>query len=778
MRKIIYSIFLTFSFLSYSQNPGDLAQNFGALPGFNNAFNSTAKQPDGKIVLGGFFTAFKGLTENRIIRLNTDGSKDNSFNTGTGFDDYVYSVALQSDGKILVGGYFTTYKGVTENRIIRLNADGSKDSSFNTGTGFNNSVYSISLQTDGKIIVGGDFTTYKGITENRIIRLNPDGSKDSSFNTGTGFNSYISSIAMQTDGKILMGGFFTTYKGLTQNKIIRLNADGSKDNTFIIGTGFNNDIKTIISQPDGKIVMGGSFTSYKGITENRIIRLNTDGSKDNSFNTGTGFNETVNSIALDTDGKIIVGGVFISYMGITENRIIRLNTNGSKDNTFNTESGFNGNVYSVSMEPDGKIIVGGVYISYKGVIENSIIRLNTDGSKDTTHNVGTGFTFDVKALAIQPDGKIIVGGYFTNYNRTTENRIIRLNPDGSKDISFNTGTGINGFGFSNYVYAIVIQSDGKILVSGNFTAYNGATENNIIRLNPNGSKDNTFITGNGFNNVVNSIAVQTDGKILLGGYFTTYNGTTENKIIRLNADGSKDNTFNTGVGFNSGANTIVVQSDGKILVGGDFTTYNGINENKIIRLNSDGSKDNTFATGAGFDFYVGQVLVNTDGKILLGGAFTTYNGITENRIIRLNSNGNKDNTFITGTGFYKIGDLVNAIVLGADGKIFIGGNFSSYQDNEESAFLIALHSETNLSTDNFIYSDRILLYPNPTNNILNIKLLNNNFISSVKIYDLQGKLILEDKTTKISVNHLSKGMYLVKVTTEEGEEFIKKFIKE
>jgi uncharacterized delta-60 repeat protein len=632
------------------------------------------------------------------------------------------------------------------------------------------------LKRHGKIIVAGDFTTYKGITENRIIRLNTDGSKDSSFNTGTGFNSFVSTIEVQTDGKIIMGGFFTAYKGVTQNKIIRLNTDGSKDTSFLTGTGFNNDIKTIITQPDGKIVVGGSFTNYKGISENKIIRLNADGSKDPSFITGTGFDNNVYSIAIDSNGKIIVGGFFISYMGITENRIIRLNTDGSKDGLFNTGTGFDGGVYSIEVEPDGKIIVGGVYITYKNEIENSIIRLSADGNKDTTYNVGTGFTYDVKAVAIQSDGKIIVGGLFTNYNRATENRIIRLNADGSKDSSFNTGTGINGFGFSNYVYAIVLQSDGKILVSGNFTAYNGATRNYIIRLNPNGSEDNTFITGNGFNNVVNAIALQPDGKILLGGYFTTYNGPTENKIIRLNPDGSKDNTFTTGTGFNSGANTIVVQSDGKILVGGEFTTYNGVTENRMIRLNADGSKDNTFTTGTSFNNGVRSIALQSDGKILVGGDFTTYNGINENKIIRLNSDGSKDNTFATGAGFNGIGNYINSIVLNSEGKIFVGGNFTTYQDNGESAYLIALHSESSLSIENFTNSNIVSLYPNPVKDILNIDILDNT-ISSIKVYDLQGKLILEDTNTTINVNHLSNGIYIVKVVTEEGE-FTKKFIKE
>ena len=112
-------------------------------------------------------------------------------------------MAIQSDGKILVGGTFFTYNGVSANRVIRLNSDGSVDNTFVTGTGFNNYVLSIVIQSDGKILVGGGFTAYNGVSANRIIRLNSDGSIDNTFVTGTGFDNYVYSIAIQSDGKIL-----------------------------------------------------------------------------------------------------------------------------------------------------------------------------------------------------------------------------------------------------------------------------------------------------------------------------------------------------------------------------------------------------------------------------------------------------------------------------------------------------------------------------------------------------------------------------------------------
>jgi uncharacterized delta-60 repeat protein len=361
------------------------------------------------------------------------------------------------------------------------------ENDFNNSIGFNGAVFSIAIQPDGKILVGGSFTTYKGLTANRIIRLNSDGTKDLTFDNSIGFNSDVRSIAIQPDGKILCGGFFTTYKGLTANRIIRLNSDGTKDLTFDNSIGFNFTVLLVPIQPDGKILVGGAFTTYKGVTANRIIRLNSDGTKDLTFDNLIGFNFTVLLVAIQPDGKILVGGDFTTYKGLTENYIIRLNSDGTKDLTFDNSIGFNASVESIAIQPDGKILCGGVFITYKGLTENRIIRLNADGSKDLTFDNSIGFDIDVVSIAIQPDGKILVGGQFTTYKGVTANFIIRLNSDGSIDGTFNYGTG-----FNNIVSSILIQPDGKIIVGGDFTTYNGYTNNNIIKLNTSGGSVSTL----------------------------------------------------------------------------------------------------------------------------------------------------------------------------------------------------------------------------------------------------------------------------------------------
>ena len=211
-----------------------------------------------------------------MIRLNIDGSKDTSFDIGTGFNSTVRTISIQSDGKIFVGTSSSTYQGIVIRGLIRLNTDGSRDTSFDIGTGVNNPIESIILQSDGKIIVGGSFTTYQLTSVNRIMRLNTDGSRDTSFDIGTGFDDSVSLLSTQSDGKIIVGGNYTTYQGISANKLIRLNTDGSRDTSFDIGTGFDSFINTISIQSDGKIILGGFFTSYQGISANRIITLNGD----------------------------------------------------------------------------------------------------------------------------------------------------------------------------------------------------------------------------------------------------------------------------------------------------------------------------------------------------------------------------------------------------------------------------------------------------------------------------------------------------------------------
>jgi len=649
-------------------NPTDLG--FGIGDGANDGVYTSAIQSDGKIIMGGYFTSYNGTARKAIARLNTDGYIDSIFNVGTGANNFIQTIAIQSDGKIIIGGNFTSYNGTAINCIARLNADGSLDPTFNPGTGASSNVKTTAIQSDGKIIIGGGFSTYNGISRNYIARLNTDGSLDTTFNVGTGANSLVLTTAIQSDGKIIMGGYFTSYNGTARKYIARLNTDGSLDATFNPGTGANNDVQTIAIQGDGKIIIGGEFTSYNGTAINRIARLNTDGSLDPTFNVGTGTSYIVYTTVIQSDGKIIMGGGFSTYNGTVINGIARLNTDGSLDPTFNVGTGANDDVETIAIQSDGKIIMGGSFTSYNGPASKHIARLNADGSLDNTFNIGTGANNAVETTTIQSDGKIIIGGWFTSYNGKAINRIARLNADGTVDTLFNVGTGTN-----DYVYTTAIQSDGKIIIGGNFTSYNGTAINRIARLNADGSLDPTFNVGTGASSIVKTIAIQSDGKIIISGWFNAYNGTARNYIARVNADGSLDNTFNIGTGTGT-VLTTAIQSDGKIIMGSN-ASYNGIIRSYITRLNADGSLDPTFnvGTGTGASSEIFTSAIQSDGKIIIGGQFNTYNGTASRRIARLNTDGNLDTTFNVGTG---ASPFVSTIAIQSDGKIIIGGTLTSY----------------------------------------------------------------------------------------------------
>jgi uncharacterized delta-60 repeat protein len=402
--------------------PNDVYFNFGT--GFDNWVWAIARSLDGSgdLYFGGGFTAYSGTSNvNRFARLNNDGSIDTGLNMGTGptagFNANVNAIAPADDGTgdIYVGGIFTSYNGIANiRRIVRLNSDGSVDSSFDIGTGgsagFDAQVDTIATAGDGTgdIYVGGAFTTYNATSNtNRLIRLNSDGSIDTAFNIGSGasagFDFSVSQILPLKDGTgdVYVGGVFTTYNGTANiNRIIRLNSDGSMDSGFDIGlggtAGASADVAALALATDGSadLYIGGSFFSYNGAANiRRITRLNSDGSLDTGFDIGSGgtagFNSSVAGIvaAADGSGDVYVGGSFTSYRGISNvNRIARLNSDGSLDSGFDSGSGasagFDTSVYCLASSASGssKIYVGGLFSLYNSISQPFIAVISSTGA--------------------------------------------------------------------------------------------------------------------------------------------------------------------------------------------------------------------------------------------------------------------------------------------------------------------------------------------------------------------------------------------------------------
>jgi uncharacterized delta-60 repeat protein len=1043
---------------------GSIDTSFSPVPGPNGFVNTIAIQPDGQILVGGEFTAFGGVGRRRVARMNIDGSVDLSFEPATGADGDVHALALQPDGKVIVGGAFMRMGNRNRSHIARLTSSGALDTSFNPGSGADNPVFALALQPDGRILLGGDFATFNGISRKGITRIHPNGVNDATFQPGTGAGGTVFALALLPDGRILVGGDFTTFNNQNVAYLCRLNPDGSVDGTFDNSTPLDGNVRAIAVQPDGRIVIGGSFTMVGGTPRPYIARLNADGSLDGTFDPGPGADSIVYSIALQSDGKILIGGEFTSVGGLTQNRLARLQNNGALDTSINFGTGANLFVATVVLQSDASIVIGGGFTQFNGVPRNFIARLvggeditpgtlqfiqpaysvlesgtnvtvtiaraggsqgqvevdliSTDlgsaiggidygivnerliftpgetvktivvgitndtllepnevfqlaltnvsggallndaavtyitivnddsavgftfpafsvnekviggnavigvvragatndpvtvdfatvaipgaatpfldfipasgtlsflpgqtnltfsvpilddllvegnelfevmlnnltgpavialgqapvsiidndfspgslsfnataynvsesnatltitilrtngasgvvtvnwtagggtafsgidyiapggvvsladgetnesftihilddlmvegnetfiltlsnptggsvisgpsavlvtieddefgpGSLDPTFNPGTGANSPVRSVAVGPDGAVVAGGEFTNFNGFARGYLVRLNLDGTVDLAFDSSAGANAA-----VFAVGVYADGRVAAGGTFTTFAGRSFGRVLRVGTNGlpdplwmdsagvnngtvtalqtgpsaslilgggftqpspsvarflsdgRPDSTFTPGTGTDPMVHALAAHPAGGFVIGGAFTNVNGVSRMHVAKLFASGLLDLSFNPRVVSGGFVYAVAVQPDGRVLIGGSFTRVDNLVRSGIARFNPNGALDLSFNTGLGANSEIRSIALQPDGRILVAGSFTNFNGVTRMRVARLESTGAVDPVFDPGRG---ADNTVYSVALEPDGKVVIGGSFT------------------------------------------------------------------------------------------------------
>jgi uncharacterized delta-60 repeat protein len=880
-------------------NPdGTVDDTFSAKPDYD--VRGIVVQADGKIIVTGDFNQLDGQPRNGIGRLNADGRIDSTFKSGV--DNEVYCVALQADGKILVGGDFEELSGQPCESFGRLNINGSLDPTFDATV--DGRVWTIAVQPDQKILLAGEFAELNGTLRFNTGRLNANGTLDDTFDAKAFDN--VLSMAVQADGRILFGGAFDTLNYQPRQSLGRLYADGTLDATFNLEA--DDQVNSIVIQPDGKILLTGEFNELGGASCNGAGRLNNtapateqltfDGSKITWVRGGTSPDVYRTTFDVSTDGGAQWtvlgngtwnGGVWeISGLSLPANSTIRArghaimgsssfvcesycgklaisvqplnrtnsastttsffaqaggggeachyqwrrdgtnlvdggNISGAQTSTLllnsvlkpdegnytvvisnssgsltsmvsrltvadpailsqptglvrelgnsatlsiaaggtlplsyqwwkdgvalagqtssvlvlNGLSGANAGYYSavisniwghlnsvavpltvntatvdpsfiagtdgyvtcIALQSDGKALIGGHFSMLGGQPRNNIGRLNADGTVDTAFNPGANDTVD--CFAVQTDGKIVMGGLFTTLGGEAHKHIARLNPDGSVDHNFVQALDL-------YVSCVALQRDGRIVVGGRDGIQGDIPLSRIIRLNTDGTVDNTF---NSYANlIVRTLAIQSDEKILVGGSFGSLGGESRNNIGRLNTDGSVDTSFNPGI-RGDGVSSLVIQEDGKILVGGLFNMAAGHNCDDLARLNADGTLDNSFNPGTDGDVYT--LMLQEDGRVLVGGRFGTVAGQTRNNIARLNRDGTLDTSFNPGIG--GVYPSVDCLAISSDRGILVGGSFSTLggqprnslgllNGNAPAGPRIIADSSTQISTDGFKFN--------------------------------------------------------------------------
>jgi|GEM_PF-975236 len=802
--KTLIAIFLAFNYFFINAQPGKSDTTFNSIPyskyGTGNGSNGCpytnvtnrkfCEQPDGKIILAGGFCQFNGVVHSGVVRLNVDGSLDDSFDAGTTFEynvgNYSFTaLALQNDGKVIA--IRTEFDGVNISRIRRLNIDGSLDAApVFQGDILQGIIYEAIVQPDNKLILCGDFT-YEDTDLSMhydIIRINPDGSLDNTF-TGGDFvlmqNGKIEDMKLDAQGKLLIAGGFNTFNGVNSAGFVRLNPDGTIDQTLNIGAGMNDAVKSFAIQPDNKILLAGDFGLYQNMNTGCLIRIHPDGTLDGTFQpsmgtywpvehlnvlpdnrilfTGNstslgvnhGFFRLNSDGSLDTattgsevynsgnppytefkflsSGKLMIIGNIYQYQGKYRGGIARLDTNFLLDLSFGMKPGFiSADIQHTLAQPDGKILVGkrldyeaDALHTYNDVFVKGLLRLQADGSLDTTFHIADSLFVSVRAMARQPDGKIIVAGrteWLDGIDISSQGNVARFNPDGSIDSSFLI------YNFTMYSFSeVLIQPDGKIIVLGYFTPISGNSLTNIVRFNTDGTPDNTFNAGTGTNGEITSGALTNSGKIIIGGDFNSYNGLPFVRFCALNSDGSIDAGFDFNGSIFSAPWSIKTQSDGKILLAGETLGDDNNFSRVLLRLNPNGNVDPNFEVNGFQNVNVSGEIMDMlplpNGKLLLGGEIYNFSNSTATGIVRLNADGSRDMGFFSEYIVSEPSVLVKSISLGLDGKVIIGGDFSKITGKPANGIALLQHdladyftvSFTNVVNDNCSGNGAVTAFP-------------------------------------------------------------------
>lgn len=738
--------------------------------------SGVAAYPDGRVLVTAWTTAYPG-----VLRFAANGALDSSFNPGLG--EGGLAVLVQPNNQAIVGGTFG---------VVRLNNSGALDGSF--GAAVEGAVSALARQSDGRLVVAGGFSSVGGVRRVGVARLGSNGQLDSSFDPGDGPNGWVSAVAVQADGKVIIGGQFTTVAGVARNSVARLRSNGQLDPEFDIGAGADHEVRALVMDASGRTVIGGLFTHFEGQTRARLARLTADGSAN------PGFIEvaTPQQTALEDAGAVTVGlrrfsgrggAVSVRVSAVPEQAV------AGEDFVFEpvvvtfadgeaaasvtvplvVDAAIEGTeTFRVALdEPSGGAVLGEsrqtqVFIEnddYGATMRFAEMTANEISGKVVVHVLRAGATgaaftvnYDLEAETaaaredyVPTQGTLEFGPTATamaidvalpddDRAEGEETFVVHLrDPSSPASVASPASTRVRvrdneaagGLDptfaplLSSTVVGLAQQADGALIVLTNGAvrpvriAPTGAIEpgyastvsnvgplllvdranrllytttnrfartNGVVRLLEDGLKDPAFKASAGADGGILTMLELPDRSLLVGGSFTRVNGQNRRSLARLLEAGEFDASFDAALSSPASVYALARQPDGRILIGGQFSGVGGASRRGVARLEADGKVDTSFLSrpGAGTSSEVLALAVQADGGVLVGGEFTSFSTLNRSHLVRLDSAGSVD------TGFGRTGPLlalatggtpaIEAIRVQPDGGILVRGNFTRIMD--------------------------------------------------------------------------------------------------
>jgi len=686
---------------------------------------------------------------------------DNTFNakeTGVYQQNIGHSAIVLPNNKILsVFEYSYTYK------VILLNPDGSLDKAFNSTDSYTTREIRIFPKFDGGFITLD--------RDGKVKAFKADGNINSDFailnlKNITSSPVDIKNIIYQDDGKAIIHGLFQEVNGIYTGGIVRLNADGSIDETFKLQSGGNK----LIIQSDGKYIVTGRNTISRYFADGKIdpnfkIKSTIDPVQKfvtNGFETVD--NSSINDVIVQPDGKIIAGGCnFVENGRTISYYIVRLNTDGTRDTSFKSLDSKSFNVNKIYLQKDNKLIL----FQQDG---NQYIRLNSDGTIDTTFKyTNNSPLFSGEGTLFFQSEKMIINGNFKNGEGITRSRIHRINTDGSIDLTFNPHSGLNMVfdefnDYDQYPYLAKVLMDQKTILVGNFSSYNDTGFKKMCRINQNGEFDPTFKLDPSLrifadNNTGYAIIEQKDGKIILMHDDAMSINNAPKSIIRLNRDGSIDNSFSYNPYYQIGSvSDIKILNNGKFVILGQFGFFQGkigkYDSYNIIQLNSDGSFDSSYKPS--FLHKPTGLFPLSNDKVLV--SFTESNSShTYYPVLKLNEDGTIDSSFKSGyQNYQRVKELPNGKLLITDSNRLLSR--INADGSSDLTFKTYSFNKNTISYYDFYENDQINLFlsSNSTNTTDKLTFSSEGTLLNTIIYNTSGKFEVQNCEDLLFYNYFTQ----------------------
>lgn len=828
-RLLLLSLLISLLRPCANAQPGNLDPGFN--PGANDQVYALVALPDGKVLVGGAFWGISGGYQGYVARLRDDGTLDPEFNSpfpalSTG---PVTALAVQGDGRILVAGQLDASCSVRGHAVFRLLGDGSVDSGFEVTTDQLWFASGVAAYPDGRVLVTAWTTGYPG-----VLRFAADGALDLSFNPGLGEGGL--AVLVLPNNQAIVGGTFG---------VVRLSDSGAVDGSF--GSAVEGPVAALARQADGRLVVGGGFPSVGGTRRVGVARLYANGQLDTAFDPGDGPNGWVSAVAVQADGKVLIGGQFTSVAAFSRNSIARLENNGQLDPDFDPGAGADHEVRAIALDRNGHAVMGGLFTHFEGQTRSYLARLTADGSRnqgfiEVTASqqtvledagsvtiglrrfsgrsglvsvrvsavaeqaaAGADFVFDPVVVALadgetaatvtiplvvdgviedteffrvvldEPVGGVVLGenrqaqvfiqnddyGATLRYAEVTSSEVsgkavvsvLRAGSTGTAftvDYGTETETASAGedyvatqgtitFGPADTVAVIEVALRDDELAEGEESflvqlrnpsppaSLAGATSTRV-RLRDNevaGGVDATFAPL--LSGAVVGLAQQPDGalivmtnggvrplRLLAGGeaepgyasgvsnvgpvflvdrsnrlvYASTDPWSPTNGVARLLSDGSRDPSFRASAGANGMIRTMLELPDRSLLVGGTFARVNGEIRAHLARLLETGELDVGFDAGLGASSTVYALARQPDGQVLIGGQFSSVGGVTRRSVARILADGTLDTNYLSRSGSGTL-QKVLALAVQPDGRVLVGGDFIAF-NNRMRAHLVRL----------------------------------------------------------------------------------------